>query len=311
MSAQEVDPSSQDGDLLDDYPSLMSPDQRHSPIALDPPTAGPIIAIDLDDVLSDTNALVSEWHNKNYSTEGEMNLSNFYYYYYWKNPYWGPPATTHAKVKQFYQSNWIETVPPVPGAREGIEALRLLGYRLIIVTARGQHVQADSWIWVQRWFPSCFESIICTGQFANSPKAAPDGVNALPHAKKAHEIATKLTKAQVCIDLGAKLLIDDSMENAMTCALHPSDNENRPPLVLLFGSYEWNKRISHSSDECEEMVYKNRAEREGGTEFLERDIIRGTEALAQANARELRIKRVKDWSDVLWYVTEEKNAGRL
>lgn len=64
-------------------------------------TAGdPIIAVDLDDVLSETNIAVSKCedrtipaiddlliatgHNDNYGSPGEMNLSNFYYYYYWK-----------------------------------------------------------------------------------------------------------------------------------------------------------------------------------------------------------------------------------
>ncbi|KAF9786046.1 hypothetical protein BJ322DRAFT_763891 [Thelephora terrestris] len=52
----------------------------------------PIIACDLDDVLSATNQTVSEFHNDTYGTN--MNLSHFFYYYYWRNPGWGSPKET-------------------------------------------------------------------------------------------------------------------------------------------------------------------------------------------------------------------------
>lgn len=48
----------------------------------------------------------------------------------------------------------IYTAAPVPGAREGIQALRDMGYRLIIVTARLRTAHQDSWEWVDRHFPS-------------------------------------------------------------------------------------------------------------------------------------------------------------
>lgn len=272
-----------------------------------PPSSAPVIAIDLDDVLSRTNAVVAQWHNETYGTQ--MTTNNFYYYFYWKNPFWGTPFATRTKVKEFYASGQMAQAQPVPGAREGVEALRALGYRLIIVTARGKDSHADSWAWVERWFPGCFHSMICTGQFANAGKPTKDGVDASAVARKDHEIATQLSKAEVCIDIGAKLLIDDSMENALACAYHiPLDGVTRPPPVLLFGSYEWNKRLSLASDECNDMVYEVRLQREGGN-FLEEDVKRGDEVLKEANTH-LSVRRAKDWSEVVRYVTEV-NGSRL
>ncbi|KAG1754986.1 uncharacterized protein EDB91DRAFT_264516 [Suillus paluster] len=272
-----------------------------------PPTSGPVIAIDLDDVLSSTNAVVAQWHNETYGTQ--MTTDNFYYYFYWKNPFWGTPLTTVTKVKEFYASGRMSQTQPVPGAREGVEALRVLGYRLIIVTARSKDSHADSWGWVERWFPGCFDSMICTGQFANVGKPATDGVGAMTSARMGREIATQLSKAEVCIDIGAKLLIDDSLENALACAHHiPLDGATKPPPVLLFGSYEWNKRLSLASDECNDMVYEVRFQRDGG-KFLEEDVKLGDEALKEANTM-LSVRRVKDWSEVVRYVTEVK-GGRL
>lgn len=142
--------------------------------------------------------------------------------------------------------------------------------------------------------------MICTGQFANAGKPAQDGVGS-----KGHEFTTKLSKPEVCIDIGAKLLIDDSMENALSCANYiPLDGATKPPPVLLFGSYEWNKRLSLSSDEREDMVYEVRFNKEGGS-FLDEDAKRGDEALEQANAKH-SVRRVKDWSEVVRYVTKMK-----
>ncbi|KAJ7923074.1 hypothetical protein B0H13DRAFT_1981584 [Mycena leptocephala] len=68
--------------------------------ALSPPTDSldPVIAVDLDDVLSQTNRMVAQWHNDKFGTE--MDLSQFYYFYYWKNPFWGTPQETYEKVNE-------------------------------------------------------------------------------------------------------------------------------------------------------------------------------------------------------------------
>jgi len=223
-----------------------------------------------------------------------------------QNPFWGTPSITRTKVEEFYLSGQISRAQLVPGAREGVEALRALGFRLIIVTARVKDMHTDSWAWVERWFPGCFDSLICTGQFANTGKLAQDDGGADASTHKEYTIATGLSKAEVCIDIGAKLLIDDSLENALACADYiPLDGVTRPPPVLLFGSYEWNKRLSFSSHEHDDMVYEGRFQREGG-KFLDEDAKRGDEALEQANSKH-SICRVKDWSEVVRYVTKMKD----
>jgi hypothetical protein len=149
--------------------------------------------------------------------------------------------------------------------------------------------------------------MVCTGQYANAGKRATDGVDALTSARKDHEVTTQLSKAEVCIDIGAKLLIDDSLENALACAYHISlDGVTKPPPVLLFGSYEWNKRLSLASDECNDMVYEVRLQREGG-KFLEEDVKRGDEILEQANTH-LSVRRARDWGEVVRYITELKGS---
>ncbi|KII93688.1 hypothetical protein PLICRDRAFT_35907 [Plicaturopsis crispa FD-325 SS-3] len=260
---------------------------------ISPPTSsGPVIAVDLDDVLSQTNFTVSQWHNNKYGTD--MDVTKFYYYYYWKNPYWGTPSETFAKVTEFYATGSINNAPPVPGAREGIQALRDMGYRLIIVTARSKDVSDESWEWVSKHFPGLFESIICTGHFDAQ----------IAGTKSTHEIVTKMSKAEVCADLSAKLLIDDSVENAVDCATFPHPNR---PHVLLFGAYEWNKRVSSPSDRTDEMSFARRLEAAGGREFWVEEAERGVQGLDQGSG----VERVRDWGEVVRWVQRAKAEGRM
>ncbi|KNZ79631.1 hypothetical protein J132_08933 [Termitomyces sp. J132] len=238
-------------------------------------SSGPVIAVDLDDVLSQTNQMVADWHNTQYGTD--MDISMFYYYYYWKNPYWGTPTETFIKVEKFYETDLIFKTKVVPGAREGVQALKNMGFRLVIVTARAEDKADESWDWANRHFPGLFENIICTGQFKDAHKTG-------------HELVTKLSKAQVCADLKAVLLIDDSVENALQCATH-----KEPTQVLLFGNYEWNKRASGPQ---EEMSFDRRLEIEGGKEFWKDEIVAIPEGAP--------LTRTKDWNEVVRWVQNAK-----
>lgn len=206
-------------------------------------------------------------------------------------------------MKDFYATDWVSSIQPIEGAQEGTTALRRLGYRLVIITARNDHVRDVSWEWAERHFPGCFQEIICTGQFAVQQR--PDGV---PGADLGNVIPKKLTKAEICIRIGAKLLIDDSLENAVACAkyISPSGDGAGPP-VLLFGDYQWNRRLSFPEDEHDDMAYARRVELgNGDTSFLVEDARQGEEALvalAQANPeRPNFVQRVKDWKEVVKYV---------
>ncbi|KAL0576799.1 hypothetical protein V5O48_005169 [Marasmius crinis-equi] len=241
-----------------------TPDTLKTLSTISPPgNTGPVIAIDLDDVLSQTNR---------------------------QNPYWGDIQTTFTKVQDFYSTRKIFEALPVAGAREGVQALHDMGFRLIIVTARSPDVHSDSWHWVDKWFPGLFDSVICTGQFKDAQK-------------NSHEVTTKLSKAQVCADLNAQLLIDDSSENA----LQVSTSTSRPTPVLLFGDYEWNSRLSSSSDAVDTMVFDTRLLIEGGKEFWKDD----SEKFDNHVPEGAPLYRVKDWAAAVRWVKKAREEGRL
>ncbi|KAL1738533.1 hypothetical protein HDZ31DRAFT_86155 [Schizophyllum fasciatum] len=239
----------------------------------------PVIAVDLDDVLAQTNRSVAEWHNEVYGTD--MTVDDFLYYYYWKNRYWGSPKETADKVAEYYKSKRIFQTEVVPGAAEGTQALKDMGFRLLIVTARNPDQADASWQWVETHYPGIFDSIVCTGQFKNA-------------TKNEHEVVTKLSKAEVCAGLGAKVLIDDSSENALQVAT--ATHLPHRTHVLLFGEYEWNKRISSGEDAKAEMVFEERLKRENGREFWKDEHL---EDIIPSGAP---LTRVRNWDEVVAWV---------
>ncbi|RXW23837.1 hypothetical protein EST38_g2000 [Candolleomyces aberdarensis] len=126
--------------------------------------------------------------------------------------------------------------------------------------------------------------IVCTGQFTDAHK-------------KGHEVVTKLSKAQVCDDLKAVLLIDDSAENAIQCV-----TAEKPIQTLLFGAYEWNKRLSGPGDARDEMAYDVRLEREGGRKFWEEESVPVPEGAP--------LHRVRDWGEAIRWIRARKEEGK-
>ncbi|KAI0651534.1 hypothetical protein C8Q79DRAFT_1004822 [Trametes meyenii] len=243
----------------------------------------PVIAVDMDDVLSQTNEVVAEWHNKAYGTN--MKMEDFYYYYYWMNPYWGSPQDTIDKVEEFWKTDYIDIAPPVEGAVEGITKLKNLGYRLVVVTARQTRELDRSLEWLEKNFPGLFETMICTGQ---SQETLADE----------HELVTKLSKADVCRKLKAKFLIDDSAENATKCVT------SSPPVpVLLFGDNAWNQRVAHYNDFKKELSFEEKFAREGGREFWKEEKVEVPEGAP--------LTRVKGWDEVLQWVEKHRADGTL
>lgn len=156
-----------------------------------------------------------------------------------------------------------------------------------------------------------FDSVICTGQFKDATK---DG----------HEIVTKLSKAQVssasnilpvlrysymqllqvCADLKARLLIDDSSENALQVST--SSSAATPPTpVLLFGHYEWNKRLSLHSDAVDTMAFETRLQIEGGREFWK------YERFEDHIPEGAPLHRVRDWEEVVQFVKSARAVNEL
>lgn len=96
--------------------------------------------------------------------------------------------------------------------------------------------------------------------------------------------------------LNANLLIDDSLENALSCI-----ESSRPMTVLLFGEYDWNKRLSKTDEPKDWMSFDERLFYENGREWWKDEEYGLPE----------RIFRVKDWQDVIEWIKTEGHKHRV
>ncbi|KAA1471100.1 hypothetical protein DENSPDRAFT_837026 [Dentipellis sp. KUC8613] len=241
-------------------------------------TRSPLLAIDLDDVLCQTSERAAAWHNERFGTD--MTTSSFYYAMWYKNPGWGTVPETLDKVKEFYDQDELQHADSVPGAAEGLEELQRLGYHLVIVTARVLDKEMDSTVqWLQHHFDGTFDYII----FSSQPEESIE--------KNGRCIGTTLSKLEICTELGALLLVDDLVETALAFGRHAQ----RP--VLLFGDYEWNKRINTSDQWC----FHEKLKEEDGREWWKNEDVE--------LHPEDQIWRVRDWPEVVKWISQRTKHG--
>ncbi|EIW67034.1 hypothetical protein TREMEDRAFT_34170 [Tremella mesenterica DSM 1558] len=269
------------------------------------PKAGPskgTIAVDMDDVLSQTNATIVEMHNAFYDVQPPITLDDFKKYLYWNNRGWGTPQETIRMVKELEAAGLYARSLPVKGAKEGLERLKEMGYRLVIITARDEAQREGTEDWLAEHLPDIFDEMHFTGAFTHlAPTREEHEGHAAHKAVVSHK---KRTKAEVVHQTGALFLIDDSAENAADAA-----GANPPVQVLLFGDYPWNSVVWPSKSEkgVEELTYVEREER-GLQEEFEKKRLKAIEIGWTPDG----VERVKDWKEVVNWVKEwEKRRKSL
>lgn len=151
------------------------------------------IAIDLDDVLSDTVSSILKFYNENYEPKVKVeDLPNY--------SYWGFLGKTREEANEKYfaytdSPDFISALP-VGGAIEAIDELAK-EHELYIITGRPFFTKEGTEFWVNKHFPGKFKDIF----FTNDRQ---DKSNISPYWGR--------TKAEICDEIGAEVLIDDLPE---------------------------------------------------------------------------------------------------
>jgi 5'(3')-deoxyribonucleotidase len=161
-----------------------------------------IIAIDCDDVIVASAPAILDHYNKTYGTD--IAIEDFY-----GEELAAYPATE--RVDEYLASEEYKNLPPL---QEAIHAIRQLGehHELHVVTGRADYLAEATHTMLKKHFPDIFRSVEFTNYFGKNSRS----------------------KAQVCKDIGADLLIDDHLHHAEVVAAEGIE-------VLLFGDYPWNK----------------------------------------------------------------------
>lgn len=219
-----------------------------------------IIAIDCDDTLSRTNETICKWHNDTYGTD--LTIADFHHFQYWRVRGWGDRPEAQRKVREFNHSKAWDTIPVIEEAVEGIKALKALGHDLIIITARMASEADRTRNWVEKIFgQDTFSEIYFTSAFESREVASPGGqdveasTQGPDHVASRHHlqyISIPKPKSAICKLINAKMLIDDSIENAYEV------NKNAGIPVALYGPWNWNKKAFNEAASTDPRSYQQR-----------------------------------------------------
>ena len=126
---------------------------------------------------------------------------------------WGVDNDKEAiwRVEEYLRSDEYQNIPPFEEAVRSIKKLAEF-HELHLVTGRTELLTAATEAMLEQYLPGVFTSIEYTGMFGNHRRS----------------------KADVCVQISADLLIDDHIAHAEQVAEKDID-------VFLFGEYPWNQ----------------------------------------------------------------------
>lgn len=173
----------------------------------------PIIAVDLDDVLTNNAQAFADFSNATWGT----NLTADDFDEDW-NIVWGTEIEETQRRAELFHSDDV-----FDGFMHKEDALNVLtklhkNYTLVIATSRREVVRGITESWLERHYAGLFSGVYFTGFFDGK-----HGVDAL-----------KKTKKDLVIEIGADYLIDDQPKHCFGAA-------EAGLRAVLFGDYRWNQ----------------------------------------------------------------------
>lgn len=173
-----------------------------------------IIAVDADDTIFDENTAVRLYMNEHYGfehTEADY-LIDGPFDNYWERIWNVDPEKMTQMYEEFAHSTYKKELKPIKGAIPVLQKLKEK-YDLVIVTSRGQSVVDVTHNSLALHYPDIFNNVHFVPLWGDGEKA---------------------TKAQICNEIGASYLIDDSFEHCMLAAEVGIN-------AITFGDYGWNR----------------------------------------------------------------------
>ncbi|PIN73242.1 hypothetical protein COV20_03355 [Candidatus Woesearchaeota archaeon CG10_big_fil_rev_8_21_14_0_10_45_16] len=150
------------------------------------------IGVDIDGVLVDFVSGFLQYYNLKYGTDLKYNDATTYYM---EEAFGLPQDKISSIMNEYLRSHAFVRMQLIPGSKEAIGNLSSR-HSLHIITARSSDIYDRTVGWLHHNFPGCFSKIL----FSNSP--------GLP----------KMSKAAICKQQGVSILVEDSLENALTCS---------------------------------------------------------------------------------------------
>lgn len=168
-----------------------------------------VIATDIDEVLFPFVDEFSIWHNNEYGTS--LDRDSFHSYEFSNVLQIDVPESVH-RIHSFLSIEHAHLdVSPLEESQESLSKLSEI-YNVVAITARHPQFEEPTWKYLTRYF-----------------KDSIGDLNLIGHAETMDIVRTK---ADVCKEVGAVALIDDSFDHVSVCATSGLQG-------ILFGKYTW------------------------------------------------------------------------
>ncbi|KAL0479000.1 hypothetical protein AKO1_007878 [Acrasis kona] len=222
----------------------------------------PVIAVDIDEVLCPFVELLAEFYNRTHPTASPTHVDHFHSYQFskvWKHLTEEQCAEI---VEKFFESDEFAKQAPIKNASETLTRLKSK-FDLVVVTSR-QHVIKDrTEKLLNNYYPGIFSKVLMGNHWGRDGK--------------------KVSKADLCKEANAILLIDDSLDYANNVA----QNDLK---AILFGDYAWNQ----TSQDLHHNITKV-----SGWDQVEEAIDKLTHDIQRAEAHLESNKQVTKMADIL------------
>ncbi|MCK5624570.1 HAD hydrolase-like protein [Candidatus Pacearchaeota archaeon] len=152
-------------------------------------------AVDIDDTLLDFVGTYIVFHNETFKTNLKKEDFKTYSFNHARG---GTMKQAVSSVRQFYNTDFFKEMKPFPGAIEIIQELKE-NNDLFIVTSRPYNMKNGTFDQLSKYFLNMFSEVFFSS-------------NHYTRAKNSGK-----TKAEICNDLEASLLIDDSLVYSKEC----------------------------------------------------------------------------------------------
>lgn len=195
----------------------------------DAATKKPVLACDIDEVLAHFAQSLALFHNHSYNTA--FTADDFHSYDF--HLVWGGTVDEcNEKMELYFLSDHFQNqLYPISQA---FECLKRLGehFDLQVVTARQNKLKGITVDWINLYFPGIFSQLHFGNHYSTEGK--------------------KRSKSEMCREIGAFALIDDSFAYAKDCAMSGIP-------TILFGDYAWNRSFDVAPfNATEEMIIRVR-----------------------------------------------------
>lgn len=152
-----------------------------------------VIAVDIDEVLAEFMSYFVYFHNLMYKTSTKKEEVEDYYLHKIFNT---DRDEMHIRYEEFRTFRLLERLKPVKGATQGIKKLIEMGFTPKLLTARPKDIEKET----RKWLNIHFKGIELPLYFARDTQDR------------------FINKSVVCKAIGAKIIIEDHIDNAIDCA---------------------------------------------------------------------------------------------